>query len=147
MMVWLLVAQCLATWYMVGLIWMVQLVHYPLMARVGADRFVEYERLHVGLMGLVVVPAMVTELVTAACCAVMFGSRFGGLYWWGLGLVVLIWASTFLIQVPLHDQLSAAFDSDAHRRLVLSNWIRTLAWTARGGIVAWGLSRLVSTAA
>lgn len=144
MIVWLIVAQCVATWYMVGVIWMVQLVHYPLMARVGSEQFVEYERQHVDQMGIVVVPAMLIELLTAVWLAVSMGSRSGGVYWWGLGLVGLIWASTFLIQVPLHDQLSNAFDVAAHGRLVLSNWLRTVTWTARGAIVAWELSQYIS---
>jgi hypothetical protein len=35
-----------ATAAMVGLIWFVQVVHYPLFASVGADEFVAYENAH-----------------------------------------------------------------------------------------------------
>jgi hypothetical protein len=44
----------------------------------------------------------------------------------------VIWISTFLVQVPLHRRLSAAWDPVAARRLVQTNWIRAAAWTLRG---------------
>ena len=43
---WLLV-HVVATLVMTGLIWFVQIVHYPLMAKVGRADFAEYERLHI----------------------------------------------------------------------------------------------------
>ena len=142
MSVLLLVAQAIATWYMVGVIWMVQLIHYPLMARVGRDHFVEYERLHTAGMGFVVIPAMLVELFTAVVW-VRFASERDAIWCWcGLGLVALIWLSTFLVQVPLHEQLSQAFDPTAHHRLVVSNWVRTVAWTVRGVMMAYMLTRL-----
>jgi sugar (pentulose or hexulose) kinase len=56
-----------------------------------------------------------------------------------LGLLVLIWASTFWLQVPQHLRLSERYDSYAQQLLVQTNWIRTLAWTARGFLLAWAL--------
>jgi sugar (pentulose or hexulose) kinase len=52
---------------------------------------------------------------------------------------VLIWASTFWLQVPQHLRLSEPYDSYAQQLLVQTNWIRTLAWTARGFLLAWAL--------
>ena len=49
----------------------------------------------------------------------------------GLVLVVVIWLSTALFQVPQHRRLESGFDEQAHRRLVNTNWIRIIAWTAR----------------
>jgi len=54
--------------------------------------------------------------------------------WVGLGLLVVVWASTFTIQVPLHARLSTGFDENVWRRLVNTNWVRTIAWTGRGVI-------------
>lgn len=138
----LLMLQAVSTWYMVGVIWMVQLVHYPLMTRVGPDRFVEYERMHTAGMGLVVIPAMLVELATATWFLHEATGRDVPLAWGGLAMVAMIWASTFLVQVPLHDQLSNAFEDSAHRRLVQTNWLRTIAWTVRGLLLAYLLVRL-----
>lgn len=49
--------------------------------------------------------------------------------------MMLIWGSTALLQVPMHNALSTGFDSKAHRSLVLSNWIHTVAWSLRGVLV------------
>ena len=55
----------------------------------------------------------------------------------GLILLLGIWASTFISQVPAHNRLARGFSSDAWRKLVLGNWIRTVGWTLRLPIVAW----------
>ena len=57
----------------------------------------------------------------------------------GAALVALIWGVTFLISVPCHAALSAGFDAAAHDRLVSTNWIRTIAWTARAALSVWML--------
>ncbi|MHC5004844.1 MAG: hypothetical protein ACYTJ0_17175 [Planctomycetota bacterium] len=120
-----------ATLAMAGLIWFVQIVHYPLMADVGAAGFVPYEHRHVRLTTTVVGPLMLTELVTALIIAVGDGTA---LAWAGLGLVGLVWASTAMLQVPCHRQLEQGFDAEIIRRLVATNWLRTAAWSARGVI-------------
>ncbi len=43
-----------STWFMVGLIWLIQIVHYPLFARVGVEQFVPYEREHSRLITYIV---------------------------------------------------------------------------------------------
>jgi hypothetical protein len=58
-------------------------------------------------------------------------------------LVVLIWASTGLIQVPLHDQLGANPAAETVRHLVLSNWLRTVLWSARAVLLTVVLLRVV----
>ena len=63
---WLLLANLASTWGMVGLIWFVQIVHYPLFAKVGEPNFATYEEIHQRLTTLVVLPLMFTELLTAA---------------------------------------------------------------------------------
>jgi carbon starvation protein CstA len=57
----------------------------------------------------------------------------------GLALVVIIWGVTFLVSVPCHATLSAGFDASAHDRLVSTNWIRTIGWTARAALSVWML--------
>ena len=54
-----------ATWTLVGLIWTMQLVHYPLFAHVGRHTFTACHHLHTTQITWVVAPLMFTELVTA----------------------------------------------------------------------------------
>lgn len=125
-----------ATLYMVGVIWFVQLVHYPLFARVGTSEFAAYERAHARRTGWVVAPPMLAELVTAV---LLLWVRPAGVPLWaagaGLALVVVNWVSTWAVQIPCHDRLTRGFDAVVHRRLVTTNWLRTAVWSLRGLLV------------
>jgi hypothetical protein len=132
----LLLTHAAATLFLVGLIWFVQIVHYPLMARVPVSEFAAYEREHRNRTTFVVAPTMLLEALTAVMLLVVAPPGSGRiLAAIGITLLAVIWLSTFLVQVPLHTRLDAGFDAAVHRRLVLSNWLRTLAWTGRGILV------------
>lgn len=132
-----LLLQLVSTWFLVGLIWTIQVVHYPLFAAVGADRFVAYEASHTRLITLVVGPVMLVEAATAGLLVVMRPAAVPAwIAWTGLALVGVIWLSTAVLQVPDHGRLATGFDASAHSHLVGTNWIRTIAWTARGGLLA-----------
>jgi hypothetical protein len=131
----LLALHALATIMMAGLIWFVQLVHYPLFTLVEEDRFVRYEREHTRRVTWIVGPLMSLEGVTAITLVfVAGGAGMRGVAIVGLLLVALIWASTVLLQVPCHRKLITSFDPHIIRRLVTTNWLRTGAWTVRAGI-------------
>ena len=133
-----LLANVAAAAFMSGVIWLVQLVHYPLMAGWPHERFGAWESLHRRAIGPVVVPAMLAEGVVAGLLLAR-PPRRGPCWpgWAAAGLLILVWGSTFLVQVPCHERLSAGWDAAVHSRLVATNWIRTLAWTARLALLAW----------
>lgn len=116
------------TIYMTGVIWFVQVVHYPLFNRVDSDRFTEFESNHQRLTGRVVMLPMLIELALAVLL-VWFRPDLLSLA--GLALLVTIWLSTVVFQIPAHRRLAQGFDDETHRRLVGTNWIRTLAWSLR----------------
>ena len=122
-----------------GLIWCIQVVHYPLFAEVGTAQFAAYERAHQESIIWLVMPLMLAELATAIWLALADPSATRAL---GLALVLTIWCSTALVQVPLHTKLSKAFEPAGHARLVRTNWVRTWAWSVRCALVtlhgAWG---------
>lgn len=132
----LLLAQLTSTLSMTGLIWFVQISHYPLFAAVGQDCFAAYERAHRLRTTIVVAPLMLTE---AATTVMLFFSVPDVISlqaaMWGAALLLTIWGSTAALQVPQHERLSKGFQQSAWRWLVLTNWIRTIAWTARSGIL------------
>ena len=100
--------QILATAMMTGIIWFVQIVHYPLFVKIPGKGFTAYERSHTVRTGWVVAPLMLVEL-GGAVTLLLFprlidcsGLPLVGdpLYLAALGCLILIWASTFLLQVP-----------------------------------------------
>lgn len=133
-----------STLFMTGVIWFVQVVHYPLFDGVGLDGFELYETRHSNLTTFVVIVPMFVELITAA---LLVWKRPALLnvwkVWLGLGLVGIIWLSTAFLQVPQHSKLALGFDVSAHGFLVSSNWLRTAAWTLRSALVVVWLSRLI----
>jgi len=132
---WIAVLHCVATLALVGLIWFVQVVHYPLMAVVGGLRFPAYAREHATRTSWVVTAPMLLEAAAAIALVVEPPAAIARpMVWVGLALLALVWASTFGLQVPCHRRLASGFDPRVHRRLVRSNWIRTLAWTGRAPI-------------
>lgn len=130
---WLLSAHLVFTAAMIGLIWFVQIVHYPLFAWVDPDQFVAYEVAHRRLTSYVVGPFMAVEGVTALI--LLFAAPHGiGLVLplIGAALLAVIHASTVVLQVPAHAALASSHDSRTIRRLIRTNWIRTIGWSARG---------------
>ncbi|MGL4420939.1 MAG: hypothetical protein ACRCZF_09775 [Gemmataceae bacterium] len=135
------------TLFLVGLIWMVQVVHYPLFADVGIDQFQKYWRRHTQFITWLVAPTMLTEGITAA---LLFFVRPAGLsptlLTIAFVLVIVNGLSTALVQIPLHERLGQGFDTSILRRLVLTNWIRTMAWTLRGLLLLSQTQGLLQTA-
>ena len=109
-------------------------MHYPLMACVGEEHFQDYHSRHISRISAVVVPLMLIEATTAFL--LVFSEQLP-LVERCLGLLFIgtIWGSTFLLQVPQHQQLTRQSYPHAVAALVRFNWIRTLCWSARGGIV------------
>lgn len=122
------------TWFLVGLIWFVQVAHYPLFEQVGRDRFVAYERAYTPRVARVVLPAMLLEVALAGWLGWLAPPGLRGWALLGLLALAVVWASTFLLQVPCHRVLAEQPDPATMRRLVRSNWLRTAAWTLRGAI-------------
>ena len=136
-MTWLLIANAASTFFMAGLIWFVQVVHYPLFAAVGNSEFPAYSRLHQSLTTFVVGPPMLVEALTAGMLVVTRPAGVSAwLAWTGFALVIVIWASTALLQIPAHGRLASGFDASTAATLVSGNWVRTAAWSARAAIVA-----------
>jgi hypothetical protein len=127
-----------ATLLMTGVIWFVQVVHYPLFTGIGRPDFSAYEQRHKALTTWVVGPPMLVEAATAVP---LFWFRPAGILTWqlgtGLALIAIIWFSTAFLQVPSHKLLSKGFEPAVHKRLVSTNWIRTAAWSLRSLLVLW----------
>jgi hypothetical protein len=126
------------TAYLCGLIWTIQVVHYPLFHMADRANFAAFEAAHSWRIGLIVMLPMLLEV---GLSAIMLTSKLEGVPLWALWLsivlVIIVWFSTFFLQVPQHGILSGGFDEAAHQFLVNSNWVRTIAWTAKTVLLGW----------
>ncbi|MBT8467848.1 MAG: hypothetical protein HKN10_07360 [Myxococcales bacterium] len=143
-----LLIQVAATWAMTGIIWFVQLVQYPSFAQVDAGSFAAFHAHHSKSISIIVAPLMIAEAVSAvAFLWAPLRVQTPAQIWIGIGLIAFIWASTFLLQVPAHRRLDAGFDDGTWRMLVRSNWLRTIAWSARAGLVTYWLHQTLDAGA
>lgn len=121
---------------MTGLIWLVQLVHYPAFHFVDQKQFSDFHFFHSQRITWIVLPIMFVELVTA----VLLFYTAGGMIW-GLNLlgVLLLWLATALLSVPIHNQLAIAPTPALVENLIWTNWPRTILWTLRSAFLIFSL--------
>jgi len=131
-----------SSFFMTGLIWIVQLVHYPSFHFVGNTNFEAFQKHHVNSIDKIVIPVMVAEITSSFGLAWIDG--WFSLNAVGFYVVILIWAATGLFSVPAHSKLESGKDEAAITKLVSTNWIRTLLWTTKSGITFWVLMNLIS---
>jgi hypothetical protein len=136
----LLIVQAIASSAMCGIIWFVQVVHYPLFGRVrdaGREFAVESQR----RTQRVVIPFMLAEAVAAAAIAWAPPVNVPRpLAVAGLVALAILWLSTMFVQMPLHARLAREGHAPALvDALVRSNWLRTGVWTLRAVLSAWML--------
>jgi hypothetical protein len=119
--------ELLITAGLVVLIWLIQVLHYPTFLFVHREAFARFEAFHTRRISVIVIPLMLAEVALAlanprplvAC------------------LVALVWLSTFLLQVPCHNKLATGFDEATVRRLIRTNWIRTVLWSLKLGLLGY----------
>ena len=128
----ILISHIFCCFMMTGVIWVIQLVHYPSFKFVTEDKFADFAKFHASRISWIVLPLMLIEISTAFFLL--------SVYQWGiynLLSVVLIWLSTFFLSVPCHNKLQQGKDNVEIKRLVLTNWPRTIIWSFRSAFFAW----------
>lgn len=132
-----LLLNTVASWTMVGVIWFVQVVHYPLLSVVPVESAASVAVEHQRRTGWVVLIPMTVEGVTTL---LLLGLVPEGVAWFvpwlaGIPLAVALLA-TVLLSVPRHARMAAHPDATVGRELVTTNWVRTIAWSVRGIVTA-----------
>jgi hypothetical protein len=120
--------QLFTTFAMTGIILLVQLVHYPSFHYIDVSKAHEFQMFHVNQITKIVMPLMIVELITIIALSLLFPSLN---YFLLLGLTVGIFVATFLLSVPLHNQLLTQWQSHLIAKLVLTNYPRTILWAIK----------------
>lgn len=119
-----------------GLIWTIQIVHYPGFLGVGVEKFIAYQHNHMRTISYLVIPLMVTELGLAVWLQFFQQNSLPRITYLATAMVLVIWLSTFFISSRLHGKLSTqGYDPQAIQQLVATNWIRTVAWSVRTSVL------------
>jgi hypothetical protein len=123
-----LLLQIVVSSALFGLIWIIQLAHYPAFMFIDPAKASSFHEQHSAALGVIAGPLMVAELALAGLLYLDLPSNLSLL---NLGTVGVTWLSTFLVSVPIHNELNTNWNTKAIRRLILTNWPRTIVWTAR----------------
>lgn len=142
----LVIIHVVATFFMVGMIWTVHHLHYPLFALVGEETYVAFQQEHVDRIGaLLFVPWLAEGATLLGLLALAF---IGGRSELRLPTVVNSLAMAVVLVIsgfwsaPAHGDLSDGFDAAVHDRLMNANLVRSLAWTVCGAAAVWTIIRV-----
>ena len=126
----MLILHLIATSVMVGVIWVIQLVHYPSFHFVELKQYTTFQRFHMSRISYVVIPAMLTELFTLILIVISM-DQIDTLVLASAILLIFIWLMTAVFFSGVHQKLTLGYDQTVVDKLVKLNWGRTLLWTLR----------------
>ena len=126
----MLIIHLIATSVMVGVIWVIQLVHYPSFHFIELKQYTTFQRFHMSRISYVVIPAMVTELFTLILIIISM-DQIDTLVLASAILLIFIWLITAVFFSGVHQKLTLGYDQTVVDKLVKLNWGRTLLWTLR----------------
>ena len=136
-----LLVQFLVCSMLTGLIWTIQLVHYPAFHFVSSN-FLSFHDFHSRRITWIVAPLMVTELWTGGALIWLAKESF---YIANFAGIIVIWIVTIFLSIPQHKILSLRRDELAIKKLVSSNWPRTILWTIRTAALFIKIGTLIQT--
>ena len=115
---------------MVGVIWVIQLVHYPSFHFIKPDIYTVFQKFHMEKISMIVMPIMIAELITVLLLLYNEGSK-NTLIIISFILLIIIWGITAVFFSGVHNKLITGYQETIVNNLVVMNWIRTLLWTIR----------------
>ena len=116
-------------------VWLAQVIMYPSLAHIERDAFVSWHRKYSSRIAFFVIPLLCGQAIIVGIL-VYYDACF--LTVLSAALISACWASTFGLSVPCHAQLQrGGKDLQVMRKLVWTNLIRTLLWTAVFVIGVW----------
>ena len=123
-----------STSIMVGVIWIMQLVHYPSFSFINIEDYKSFQEFHMKRISLVVIPAMTIELTSGI---LIFWIHQTNNIFFNVSLFCLffIWSITAILFSKMHQKLTLGYQILIVTKLVNLNWIRTISWTLRLGLV------------
>ena len=126
----MLITHLIATSVMVGVIWIIQLVHYPSFHFIELNQYITFQRFHMSRISYVVIPAMLTELFTLILIIISM-DQVDPIILASALLLIVIWLMTAVFFSGVHQKLTLGYDKAVVEKLVKLNWGRTLLWTLR----------------
>ena len=118
--------------FLLGLIWIIQIVHYPTYLYIDNNKRILFQNFHTKTISYIVAPVMIIELISSFLILINQVNLQNIVI---LIIPVLIWLSTFCISVPIHKNINKSNFEMLAKKLIKTNWIRTILWTIKALII------------
>ena len=118
----------ISTAIIVGIIWVIQVVHYPSFYFIERDEYVSFQKFHMDKISYIVVPVMLIESISGF---ILIYNELNTVLLISMILLFFIWVLTGIFFVPIHQKLSSGYQEELVEKLVKINWVRTIFWTIR----------------
>ena len=125
-----LLGHLIFTSIMTGVIWVIQIVHYPSFHFIEKELYTAFQKFHMNKISIIVMPIMLAELITGIMLFLDKSSKSPFLII-SFIILVLIWLITGVFFSKAHNELMTGYQELVVDQLVVMNWIRTLLWTLR----------------
>ena len=116
---------------MTGIIWLIQIVHYPSFAFISKQKFISFERFHQKKISILVIPLMSCEFISHFLSYTLGDFNFSLRSILPTLALLAIWFVTFFMCVPCHNKLCNCFDHGILKKLIFYNYFRTFFWSLR----------------
>jgi hypothetical protein len=125
-----LLGHLIFTSIMTGVIWVIQIVHYPSFHFIEKELYTAFQKFHMNKISIIVIPIMLAELITGMMLFLDKSSKSPFLII-SFVILVLIWLITGVFFSKAHNELMTGYQELVVNQLVVMNWIRTSLWTLR----------------
>ena len=125
-----LLGHLIFTSIMTGVIWVIQIVHYPSFHFIEKELYTAFQKFHMNKISIIVIPIMLAELITGMMLFLDKSSKSPFLII-SFVILVLIWLITGVFFSKAHNELMTGYQELVVNQLVVMNWVRTLLWTLR----------------
>lgn len=126
------ILHLVSTSIMVGVIWIIQLVHYPTFLYIDKQKYMKFQEFHMSRVSYIVMPTMIAELFSGIYILfynnILMVNTFFLLASFSL---FLNWVITALVFVKIHNRLLIKYEKNIILLLVKLNWLRTILWSLR----------------
>lgn len=127
-MIKLFLPRILFDFGLVVLIWMVQLIIYPSFQYYSTADLEIWHPVYTNAISIIVIPLMLGQLIVVSIQIIKIRNRYTLI---SSVCVLMVWLLTFLIFVPIHNELSnGLIEKSTLKDLVNLNWYRTAIWTS-----------------
>ena len=122
----------ISTSIMVGVIWIIQLVHYPTFLYIDKQKYFNFQKFHMSKVSYLVMPTMTVELISGIYMLLDSENLIeNNLFLLAFSFLILNWVITGLVFVKIHNSLLIEYKMQTILLLVKLNWIRTILWSLR----------------